>query len=410
MKFSCEGFDRRGKPVTEVIEARDTLEATEMLHRRGIFASRVTPQTKAEAPRTPSRARTGRFGEMRRLRAVSSLFRQLSVLLASGTPVADAIAAVERQIRDEAFRTVVCSVRTRVEEGMQFSDALAQHPAVFDGVCRSLVCAGESSGRMDEMLARLSDMIRSQLRTRQTVANAMVYPCLLLLVAVAVGVAMLGFVLPRFEGLFQTLNAPLPTTTRWLMSLSAFIREWWMVLLGTGGVLALVVRLYFSTPRGIDGLGRALLSLPHIGMVLRDLTTARLARVLGVLLTGRVGMVDALRLVKATATLPAYAQLLSRAEEIVTRGESLSEALNNHALITPAVCEAVRSGERSGRVGQVLTQLADSMDEENELRLKTLTGLLEPVILMVMGLVVGSVAISMFLPLFDLTAAGRGAP
>jgi type II secretory pathway component PulF len=155
---------------------------------------------------------------------------------------------------------------------------------------------------------------------------------------------------------------------------------------------------------------RLVYSLPHIGGILRDITTARLSRVLGVLLTGRVGMVDALRLVKATASMPAYVQLLSRAEDVVTQGESLSDALNNQTLITPAVCEAVRSGERSGRVGQVLTQIADSMDEENELRVKTLTGLLEPVILLVMGLVIGCVAISMFLPLFDLTAAGRGSP
>jgi type II secretory pathway component PulF len=324
--------------------------------------------------------------------------------------VADAIGAVERQTRDDAFRSVIASVRTRVEEGSQFSDALAQHPATFDGICRSLVCAGESSGRMDEMLARLSDMIRSQLKTRQTVANAMVYPCLLLIVSVGVAVAMLGFVLPRFEGLFQTLNAPLPTSTRLLMDLSAFIRQWWMVLLGIGAALGLGGRMYLATSGGADSFMRLVYSLPHIGGILRDITTARLSRVLGVLLTGRVGMVDALRLVKATASMPAYVQLLSRAEDVVTQGESLSDALNNQTLITPAVCEAVRSGERSGRVGQVLTQIADSMDEENELRVKTLTGLLEPVILLVMGLVIGCVAISMFLPLFDLTAAGRGSP
>jgi type II secretory pathway component PulF len=237
----------------------------------------------------------------------------------------------------------------------------------------------------------------------------MVYPVLLLFVAAAVMIAMLGFVLPRFEGLFKTLGTPLPSATRVLMEASGFVREWWFLLIGAvilGGVAA---RLALATPKGGLALSSFLRRVPKVGSLKRSIATARISRVMGVLLSGRVAMIDSLRLLRQSAPGPEYAALLQNAEELVMRGESLSAAFSDERLIVPGACEALKSGERSGRIGPVLMQVADSLDEENELAVKTVSGLIEPVILIVMGLLVGGVAISMFLPLFDLAAAGGGA-
>lgn len=407
MKFTCQGFDRAGKAVRETIDAKDAQDAAEVLHRRGVFASSIKPLA-GDGPSHGSRKHRSQ-GTTARVVAVSGFMRQLSVLVSTGTPMADAIGSIERQLPDNAFRAAVASIHSRVEEGSQLSEAMALHPTYFDGVCRSLVAAGESGGKMDEMLLRLGELLRQQVKTRQIVRNAMVYPVLLLFVAAAVMIAMLGFVLPRFEGLFKTLGTPLPSATRVLMEASGFVREWWFLLIAAvilGGVAA---RLALATPKGGLALSSFLRRVPKVGSLKRSIATARISRVMGVLLSGRVAMIDSLRLLRQSAPGPEYAALLQNAEELVMRGESLSAAFSDERLIVPGACEALKSGERSGRIGPVLMQVADSLDEENELAVKTVSGLIEPVILIVMGLLVGGVAISMFLPLFDLAAAGGGA-
>ncbi|MFZ4572863.1 MAG: type II secretion system F family protein [Phycisphaerales bacterium] len=407
MKFACQGFDRAGRAVNDTVDAPDAQEAAEILHRRGIFASQVRPAEvgAGSGPRKPRR----RQGAGARTKAVAGFVRQLSVLVATGTPMADAIASIERQLPDTPFRTVVRALLARVEEGAQLSEAMALHPDYFDGVCRSLVAAGESGGKMEEMLARLGDLLRQQVRTRQVVQSAMIYPALLMVVAVGVTAVMLGFVLPRFEGLFKTLGGPLPSSTRVLMQASTLLRQWWPVPLGLFAGLGAATRLASATPRGALTMAAAMRRVPLLNVLRRSIATARIVRVLGVLLTGKVAMVDSLRLLRQSAPGVEYTKLLTHAEELVMQGESLSVAFADDRLIVPAACEALRSGERSGRVGPVLLQVADALDEENELSVKTFAGLVEPLILLAMGVVVGCVAISMFLPLFDLAAAG-GSP
>lgn len=285
------------------------------------------------------------------------------------------------------------------------SEVMARHPENFDAIARSLVTAGEQGAKLEPLLDRLARLMRQQVRTRKMLLGAMIYPCLLITIACVVLAAMVGFVMPRFEGLFKSLQAPLPPSTRVLMDIGAFLRSnWWMVL---GGVAAGVVSLmaYLKSSGGQRARDHALVRLPQIGRAVRSLATARVARVLGVLLDGRVPLLDALKLLRGATGNAAYAELVERAEQAVTRGEGLAAALSGGNLIPPSVCEAIRNGEKSGRLGAVLTSVADYMDEDNEVVLKTATNLIEPIILMVMGLLVGAVAISMFLPLFDLTSA-----
>ena len=243
---------------------------------------------------------------------------------------------------------------------------------------------------------------------RQTVAGAMVYPCLLVVVAISVLIVMMCFVMPRFSGLFQTLDAPLPPTTKLLMSISWFLRSWWWALAGVLALAGVGLVAWIGTAPGKQAFDSLILKAPQIGRLSRSLITARIARLMGLLLESRVPMLECLTLTRQSLTNENYARLMDRTQESLTRGEPFSSVLGSDGLISPSVVEAVRNAERTGQVGPVLSSMADFLDEENEVIVKSLTSLLEPLILITLGLVVGFVAISMFLPLFDLTSTAGG--
>jgi type IV pilus assembly protein PilC len=305
---------------------------------------------------------------------------------------------------------VVSDVHAQVEGGSTLSDAMRRYPACFNDICTSLVAAGESSGQLDVLLDRLSLLTRQQLKVQRTLMSAMIYPLLLMVVGIAVVAVMIVFVLPRFSDLFATLDAPLPPSTELLMMAAEFLRgRWWMILIALVA-MAVATKFALSRPAGRRGLDRALVRLPGCGHVVRSLLTARFARVLGVLLDSRVPLLEALELVRVSTGNVLYTDLLGQAHEAVVRGESLSAVLATSPLISPYVSEALRHGEQSGQMSPVLLEMAEFMDEENESLVSTMARLVEPIMLLVLGGVVAMIAISIFLPLFDLTSlAGGGA-
>lgn len=404
MNFTYQGYDKGGAETSGTIEAGDQGDAIQKLKRQGVFVTTIGEGPAKAAP-SPKRKKRGRSVGAKH---VAMMARELSVLVSTGTTVVDSLAAVERQATDEKWRGIVRDVRVRVEEGATLHEALAVHSGTFDAVFRSLVAAGESSGNLDDMLGRLATLTRRQMAARASVVGAMIYPVLLISVAIVVLTLMMIFVLPRFEGLFETLGADLPSTTKLLMGASDAIRVyWWLLLPGVllavgGGVM------YARTPSGqrsIDTLG---VRAPQFGRIVRSLSTARLTRLLGMLLESKVPMIDALTLTRQSMSNSHYAELLTSAEDAVTRGESISDAFARSNLVTPSTCEAIRNGEQSGSLAAVLVSVAEYLDEENDATMRSLGSVIEPLIMIVLGVVVGFVAVSMFLPLFDLTASAGG--
>lgn len=406
MKLAYQAYDRAGKVVRDTIDASTTGEATEQLRRQGLFVTEIRDAERAD--REKKGLKTRRFGTGSRLKNLAMFTRQLYVLSSTGTRVTEALGALERQTRDAGWKKVIADLRKHVEEGEPISQAMAEHPECFDEVYRSLVSAGESGGKLSPMLDRLSQLVTKQLKTRSILIGSMVYPALLLVVAGTVLIAMLTFVLPRFTVLFKTLDMELPPTTQLMMFLSDAVRGyWWAILIGAAATAA-GVWLYARTPQGVYLRQTVLVRLPVFGPMMRGFITARIIRLLGVLVDSYVPLLDALDLTRAAADNVHYERLVDKAKESVTRGESMSEAFSDDRLISPSVYEAMRSGEATGQVSTMLLNMADFMDEENEVVLKTLTSILEPLILVGLGVVVGGVALSMFLPLFDLTAQAGG--
>jgi type IV pilus assembly protein PilC len=403
MNLAYVAFDRTGRQVTGRLDASGTAAASEMLRRQGLYVTQVAPEGQSATAQT-RRASKGHGSRQRRLKDLAMFMRQFQALVACGTTLVDALTALERQTRPGHWRNCLADVRARVEEGLPFSAAVETHPEYFDSVCRSLIAAGESSGTLPAMLDRIATMARKEVRVRTIITGAMVYPALLLVVAVSVMTTMLMVVIPKFGELFKSLDVPLPPTTQVLVSLSTWLHAWWWAavigLVATGvGVKVLLARP--STGRMIDTL---LLRMPQVGRIVRSFATARIARLLGVLLESHVNILDALRLSRNAVRNHHYVALMTRAEDAVTRGKPISSAFAESDLVPPSLTEAVRSGEQSGQVGRLMLNVADFLDEENEVVVRSLTSIIEPAILILMGLVVGLVAVSLFLPLFDLTS------
>ena len=408
MKLAYEAIDGAGKPVSGTLDAGDATDAVEQLRRQGLFVTRIAASGDADGAGRP-RGRRGKLGGGKRLKHLAMFTRQLSVLVTSGTPLVQALASLERQAKEKNWRDVLAALRARVEEGATLSEAMAQQGEVFDPVCRSLIAAGESGGSFDTMLERLASMTRKQMQVRNAVVGAMVYPCLLIVIALGVLALMLLFVLPRFMGLFEQLDAELPATTKFLVMLSDALRAyWWAIPIVVGGTV-FGGRVWSRTESGRATMDTLVLKLPMIGKIVQSFAVARIARVLGVLMAGRVPMLEALALARQTARNVRYVALVAAAEEAVTRGSTISAAFATaEDLVSPSICEAIRSGEQSGQMGPLLLNIADFLDEDNEVIVKSLTSILEPLILVGLGLVVGFVALSMFMPLFDLTSATHG--
>jgi type IV pilus assembly protein PilC len=238
--------------------------------------------------------------------------------------------------------------------------------------------------------------------------GAMIYPCMLLTLGLTVFVLLLIFVVPRFSMLFKTLDVPLPASTNALLQVSAALRHfWWLMGLLLGGALFALVS-YLRTPRGRRLRDVSVLRVPYIGGVVRNLSSARIICMLGILMQARIPVLEALRLVRRSAGNVLYEELIAQAEEYVARGEPMSQAFSDTALFSPSIYEAIRSGEHSGEVDRLLLNVSGFLDEENEVTVRSLTSIIEPVILIVMGVLVGLIAICMFLPLFDLTAMTQG--
>ena len=407
MKLVYQAFDTAGKSTSDVIEATDASEAMETLRRQGLYVTEIKPAPAGSAPGVPAAGRR-RMGRGRLLKNLAMFTRQLSVLMTSGTPLVQALGALERQSSDKSWRHVIASLRVKVEEGATLSAAMEAHGDVFDPVCRSLISAGESGGSFDEMLDRLATLTRRQMHVRNAVIGALIYPAMLVVVAVSVLTTMLLFVLPRFATLFETLDVALPPTTKILMALSDFLRAYWWSVPVVGLVGFVGARAWVRSAPGRRWLDGFVLKLPAVGPIVKNFAVARIARVLGVLINGRVPLLEALSLARSTARNLNYVDLVARAEEAVTRGSTMSSAFAVGNLVSPSLCEAIKSGEQSGQMGPLLLSIADFLDEDNEVVLKSLTSILEPAILIGLGVLVGFVALSMFMPLFDLTSMTQG--
>lgn len=406
MKFSYEAYTKSGAPKNGTIEASDRNEAEDKLRRKDLLVTKITGGDRATDGSNKKKSSSKKDASNKvSVKVVSEFARELSVLVTTGTPLVDAIQSLEMQSRSENWSQILIKLRGRLEEGDSLSDAMEAQHEIFGPIFCSLAAAGESGGNLDVMLNRVSKLLRQEAKIRSNIAGAMMYPILLTAISAVVLTVMIGLVLPRFAGLFESLDSELPPTTKFLMMISNLLRMYWWI--GLPSIIAAVGGLIYwlRTDQGHKVIETNVLRVPVLGKTVCSVQTARIFRVLGLLIQSKVPILESIELTRRSVSNTLYRDLLTKAEEAITIGEPISSAFSSGTLIVPSAAEAVKNAEQSGRLGPVMIQLADYLDEENETVIKSISSLIEPLIMIGLGLMVGFIAVSMFLPLFDLTAS-----
>jgi len=330
---------------------------------------------------------------------------QMSLMLESGTPIADALDALTKQLHDTPLGTVVAEVAADVSGGSSLTEAVSRHPGVFSRTFVSAVRAGEASGRLGEILRSLEVKMRKDVKLRASVRAAMIYPSILAGLVIMVAVLMVAFVLPRFAKVFQAAGVLLPLPTRVLLGLAAFVTDYWyLLIIGLGATgFGMATLLRSESARG--ALQRWLVNSPLLGGVARGTQVSALARTIGMSLEAGVPLLECISVAAQACGLKPFRELMGEVEQSVLRGQGFAFAFQESELVTPAFKQIVTTGERTGSLTMVLTRVADQEDEEIERNLKQVLAAAEPAMVVAVGGVVGAVAFSVLLPLFDLAKA-----
>jgi len=406
--FTIEAVDRTGKEVSAIIDATTVEEATEQLHSRGLFVTRVVEVGQESAGTRSSGVGSILSGRPGNARDRMLLTQQMAMMLHAGSQVVPALTAIQSQIEKTRWRQVVSDVCSKVEDGASLSDAMAEHPDIFDETFRTILAAGESTGSTAEAFDRLAVMTKTQQEIKVKLISSLVYPVILLLMAIGVVGVLMFYVLPKFDDLYSTLGTELPWITTMMISVSRWI-EGNQILVAILICVALAVPfLVPRLPGAKDVLDKIVLSLPLLSRITQRLILAKIFRVWGTLVRSNVPLLEGLRLSRSSTRNARFSAMMDDVIESVADGNSVGESLARHSIVPVTMSSAIATGEQSGQLGESLLYLADYLDQENAETIGALTRLFEPFILIAMGLVVGTIAISLFLPLFDLTSAVSG--
>ncbi len=335
-----------------------------------------------------------------RTRELPVFSRMIAAMLEAGIPLVEALGALEEQTTSKAFRAVLGGVRSRIESGEDFSTALAEYPDVFDNLYIHMMRAGEAGGMLAETAARLSRYLESAARLRRRVRAAMIYPIVVMILALGIATAMLIWLVPVFGDIYSDFGAQLPGATRVLVAASDFLRRYF---LGVAVALAILVVAFFRLKRTEAGgyaWDRFVLRMPLVGELAAKICLGRLSSTFAQLMHGGVPILEALGIVAYAAGNRVYGRIILEARKTVEAGDPLSQELARHRVFPRMLVHMLVAGEKTGRMDEMLQKVAEFYEDEVEVALAGLTSIIEPLLMIFLGIVVGSIVVGMFLPIF----------
>ena len=384
--------------VTDVVEAENETMAISKLQKLDFFLVNLTEEKADEGlGKQVSRRMFHRIGS----RDIAGFTRQLSDLVDSGLPLVRALTVLTKQSQNEKLSAVVSSLRDDVQGGNSLAEAMGKHPKLFSRLFVNMVKAGEASGALEEVLDRLASFAEKDQELRGRIRTALAYPCLMAFVGLGTCFFLLTVVIPKFVVLFEDIGKTLPLLTRILVSMSDFLGTfWWMI--ATVIILAIVIlRRLFVSEGGKSALDGLKLRLPLLGRVISQIILARFARVLGTLLSNGVAILDSLSIVREIVDNKVVEKDIEDIERRVGEGEGLAQPMSVKRFFPPSLVDTIRVGEEGGFLEKSLLRAATSYEREVENSLRVLTSLLEPAMILVMGIMVGFLVMGMILPLFQ---------
>jgi type IV pilus assembly protein PilC len=399
-EFLWKARTLRGDIQGGVIEARHERDVIGQLRRRRLIVLSI--RAKSRDVTFPT------IGSGVKRKDLVVFSRQFATMINSGLPLIQCLEILGAQVENKHLAKVVQEVSSDIEAGSTLSDALAKHPRVFTSLFINMVAAGEAGGILDKVLFRLADYLEKNNNIRRKVKGALIYPAVVMSIAMCVTVFLLVFVIPTFAQLFESSGLDLPLPTRITVDISGFLMRTWPWLLGALVGLIAIIRRYYRTDRGEYRIDKVLLEVPKIGELIRKASIARFSRTLSTLLSSGVAILDAMEITATTSGNRVVQEAVMNSRSSIASGNTISEPLSRLNVFPPMVVHMIRVGEETGKLDGMLGKIADFYEEEVDVAVETLTSILEPILIVGIGLIVGGMVVSMYMPIFRLATAIGG--
>jgi type IV pilus assembly protein PilC len=391
-------FAYQGRGVAGIqrgeIEAPDRMTAVGELRKRAILVTRIAEKSGGKTP--------ARIGTKVKDKAMAVFTRQFSTMIDAGLPLVQCLNILAAQSESKNLRGVTADVARNVEEGATLAEALRKHPRTFNDLFINMVEVGETGGILDVIFQRLAAYIEKAAALKRKVKGALVYPAAIISVAILVIVFMLTFVIPTFAAIFRDMGAELPMPTRIVIALSDFVRTYILLLIAGFVGCVFAVRSYYRTENGRSIIDALLLRIPIFGPLVRKVAVARFTRTLGTLVQSGVPILEGLRITATTAGNKVIEKAVLQCRISVTQGKTVAEPLKTAGVFPPMVTQMISVGEQTGALDAMLSKIADFYDDEVNTAVNTLTSLLEPIMIVFLGGIVGGLVVAMYLPIFKL--------
>jgi type IV pilus assembly protein PilC len=386
-----------GERVADSMDA-----ATAALRREQINVTRITPAVKGKEEGAAKKEKAGRTGKKVAAKNLAVFTRQFSVMIDAGLPLVQCLDILGSQEEDKNFAFVILATRTDVESGASLADAMRKHPKTFDPLFTNMIAAGEAGGILDTILKRLATYIEKAVKLAGQVKSAMIYPIAVVVIAGAVVGVILWKVIPTFAALFSGLGADLPLPTRIVIALSDNLVRFFPFIFIGGGAAAYGFKTYYATENGRRVIDQITLKLPVLGNIMKKIAVARFCRTLSTLISSGVPILDGLEITAKTSGNAVVEDAIMVTRKSIERGETISAPLRDTKVFPSMVTQMIGVGEATGALDTMLGKIADFYEEEVDTAVAGLLTLLEPIMIAVLGIVVGGIVIAMYLPIFDL--------
>lgn len=403
--YVCKYLDTRQGVVTLEVDAPNRTDAVNRIRLKG---KPISVEEKVMGSKEIHLFQSKKI----KLKDISLFCKQMSVMLESGIPLNNAVDILEQQATSKNLKSSLKIVSKSLKEGSQLSKAMLDQDGMFPDLLIRMVQAGEKTGKLDEVLEKMSEHYNKELKTSRQIRGAMIYPAVLAFLAVAAVLALLYIVIPSFSGIFEQSGMDMPLPTRIVLAASNFVRSYWYILFGVTGILVFLFLRYRSTEAGRYQLDRLKLWLPVIKGPMQKIVTARFASTLAILTSAGIPLVEAIESAAATTNNAVVIEKMKIANEGLQKGERLTGMITSTGLFPPMMLSMVKIGEESGSLESMLIKTSDYYEEELETAIKQLLSLLEPAMIIVMGVIIGGIVASVMLPMFELAHAvdaGSGA-
>jgi len=342
------------------------------------------------------------FGPTVSTKELSVATRQLATMIDAGLPIVQCLDILGQQSENKLLRTTITAIRRDVEGGCTFADALRKHPKIFDDLYVNMVEAGEAGGILNTILNRIALFIEKASRLKKKVKGAMIYPVAIVLVAIVVVAVLMIFVIPVFAELYGSMGQALPAPTQICINISNFFVAYWWLMAAVAVGIVMAIKLYYKTPQGHMNLDRLLLRMPVIGDLLRKVAVARFSQNMALLLSSGVPILDGLAITGKTAGNKVVEKAIMESRASISKGNTVADPLRESKIFPPLVCQMVAVGESTGGLDGMLRKVAELYEEEVDDAVNNLTAMMEPAIMVVLGVILGGLVVAMYLPIFQM--------